>query len=95
MCLFIDYSNLAGFFSLNLISQEVFMINNPAALLNARTTSSNSHADELSMSKAFYDRVRSNFLRQSASYLSDSLSRTMPVSIAYSNNPGHLKIQQG
>ena len=71
------------------------MINNPAALLNARTTSSNSHADQLSVSRAFYDRVRSNFLRQSASYLSDSLSITRSVSIACRDNPGHHKIQQG
>jgi hypothetical protein len=71
------------------------MISNPAALLNTKTTSSNPHADQLSASKAFYDRVRSNFLRQSASYLRDSLCRAWPVEIDCNKNPGQLKIQQG
>ena len=71
------------------------MISNPAALLYTKTTSSNSHADQLNANKAFYDRVRSNFLQQSASYLRDSFNRTSSLSIARNNNPGHLKIQQG
>ena len=79
---------------MNLISQEMFMINNPAALLNDKTTSSNSQADQLSTGKAFYDHVRSDFLRQSASYLRDSMSRTRSVTIGGSNNPGHLIIHQ-
>ena len=70
------------------------MINNPAALLNDKTTSSNSQADQLSTSKAFYDHVRSNFLRQSASYLRDSMSRTRSVTIGGNKNPGHIIIQQ-
>ena len=93
MCLFINYSNLAGFLSLNLNSQEMFMISNQAALLNTKTTASNFHADQLSASKAFYDRVKSNFLRQSASYLRDSLSRTRSVSMACNKYPVQLKIQ--
>ena len=79
---------------MNLIRQEMFMINNPAALLNAETTSSNSQADQLSTGKAFYDHVRSDFLRQSASYLRDSMSRTRSVTIGGNKNPGHLIIHQ-
>ena len=71
------------------------MINNQAALLNTKTTASNFHADQLSASKAFYDHVKSNFLRQSASYLRDSLSRTRSVSMACNTYPVQLKIQQG
>jgi hypothetical protein len=52
------------------------MTNNEATLSLATSANSNIHADNFSVSKAFYDQVRSDFLRQSARYLrASSLSK--------------------
>jgi hypothetical protein len=61
------------------------MINNESALSHAPMATSNIHADQFSVSKAFYDQVRSDFLRQSARYLRLSLGKNQPWS-CYSNN---------
>ncbi len=61
------------------------MLNNEATLSHAPMATSNIHADQFSVSKAFYDQVRSDFLRQSATYLRLSLGRSRSLS-CYSNN---------
>jgi hypothetical protein len=61
------------------------MLNNEATLSHAPMATSNIHADQFSVSKTFYDQVRSDFLRQSAKYLRMSLGRNRPLS-RYSDN---------
>jgi hypothetical protein len=72
-----------------MISQEIFMSNNEAALSSIRTATSHSHSAPQRASKAFYDRVRSDFLRQSANYLRSSLCRSGAVSFSADNNLVH------
>ena len=84
--------DLRSILNSNLISREMFMIKNQAALPNATTTSSNSHAIQPSMGAGHYDQIRSSFLRQSARYLRDSLRRTRAVSVS---NPVYLEITEG
>jgi hypothetical protein len=61
------------------------MINNETTLSQATMATSNFHADQLSVRKAFYDQVRSDFLQQSAKYLRISLNKNRLWS-CYSNN---------
>lgn len=61
------------------------MINNEATLSHAPKATSNIHAEQFSVSKTFYDQVRSDFLRQSARYLRASLSKNRPWSCCSNN----------
>ncbi len=65
------------------------MINNESTLFAARTATSNHHADQISVTQSFYDRIRSDFLQQSARYLGASLSRNQIESRANKQNPLH------
>ena len=53
------------------------MINNEIPLSKAAQASSLSRADQLGMRQTCYDRIRSNFIQQSARYLQSSLNRAM------------------
>ena len=66
-----------------------------AALSNAVTASFNPDARQLRTSKSFYDHVRSDFLRQSAVYLRESLSKGKTVSDVYNSNLVLLQEQGG
>jgi hypothetical protein len=61
------------------------MINNEATLSSAPQATSGFHADRFSVSKAFYDQVRSRFLKQSANYLRVSLNKNRAISL-YTDN---------
>ena len=65
------------------------MINNEATLSSIRTATSHSRTGPYQTSKAFYDRVRSKFLRQSASYLRSSLSTSGAISLSADKNLVH------
>lgn len=62
------------------------MINNEATLSSAAQATSGFHADHFSESKAFYDQVRSRFLKQSASYLRVSLNKNRVISLNTDNH---------
>ena len=51
------------------------MITNNAALSKAPSASHRSRTGRIQMDQAFYDRVRSNFLQQSARYLRSDRGR--------------------
>jgi hypothetical protein len=61
------------------------MSNNEATLSSAAQATSGFHADHFSVSKAFYDQVRSSFLKQSANYLRASLHKNRVVDL-YTDN---------
>jgi hypothetical protein len=61
------------------------MINNEAASSSTAQATPGFHADHFSVSKAFYDQVRSSFLKQSANYLRASLNKN-GVNALYAEN---------
>jgi len=62
------------------------MINNEATLSSPDQATSGFHADHSSVSKAFYDQVRSSFLKQSANYLRASLNKNRITVLDTDNN---------
>jgi len=65
-----------------MIYEAVFMKNNDATFSTAKASSSGAHAGQSSLSKMFYEQVRSDFLKQSARYLHDSFTSRRVISNA-------------